>query len=135
MNNTERLTTESIRKTLLVLLLITRLAQGQEAMKTADRTILTGDPVLRGKLVPPPGRTLLLVGQDVKTIDDYLQQVGPAPAGFMIYTNITYGTGLSSGTDYGAGECNASHYTTDKKFDQIFRNVWPKPACLKRPNH
>lgn len=71
----------------------------------------------RGKFVPPEGKTLLLVGQDVNTIDDYLELVDPNPAGFMIYTNTSTPVGLDTNINLGAGECHAGHFTNDKKYD------------------
>jgi hypothetical protein len=53
--------------------------------------------------VPPPGKTLLFIGQDQKTINDYVRSTGHKPAGFMLYTSIQDMTGLSAPIDYGAG--------------------------------
>jgi hypothetical protein len=69
-----------------------------------------------GKFVPPQGRTLLLIGQDVASIDGYLREIGPRPAGFMIYTGTASVTGLSRSINYGAGTCHAAHYTKEPQY-------------------
>jgi len=86
-------------------------------MKTDASVKRTGDASMNGKFVPPKGKTLMLVGQDVGTIEDYLGLVDPSPAGFMIYTSIAKAEGLTEKIWQGAGECNASHFTGDAKFD------------------
>ena len=53
---------------------------------------------------PPAGKILVLIGQDNKTIEEYLDSVKIVPAGFMTYTSIQEMTGLDSKSpDYGAG--------------------------------
>ncbi len=98
------------------LFLASNLVCGQENMDK-DKVVQTGDKSLKGKFVPPKGRTLLLVGQDVGTIDEYLKLVDPAPAGFMIYTSTNYAQGLGESINLGGGECHAGRYTDDRKYD------------------
>ncbi|MFH1062759.1 MAG: glycosyl hydrolase [Candidatus Omnitrophota bacterium] len=57
---------------------------------------------VKGK--PLPGKILLIVGQDNKTIDAYIESTGIVPGGFMGYTSIQKMEGLNSPSpDYGSG--------------------------------
>lgn len=76
-----------------------------------------------GRFVPPAGKTLLLVGQDVKTIEEYLSQVDPRPAGFMIYTSTKHAWGLSGPINLGAGTCHGAHFTNDRKYDHTVLQI------------
>ena len=42
----------------------------------------------RHAFVPPHGKCLLLVGQDNKSIDDYVAATGSVPGGVMVYTGV-----------------------------------------------
>ena len=42
----------------------------------------------RHAFVPPHGKCLLLVGQDNKSIDDYMAATGVVPGGVMVYTGV-----------------------------------------------
>jgi hypothetical protein len=42
----------------------------------------------RHAFVPPHGKCLLLVGQDNKSIDDYVAATGTVPGGVMVYTGV-----------------------------------------------
>ena len=53
--------------------------------------------------VPPDGRTLLFIGQDLTAIREYIAMSGHVPDGFMTYTSIQQMQGLDSPADYGAG--------------------------------
>jgi len=53
--------------------------------------------------VPPPGKTLLIVGQDRDTISGYVAYVGDVPGGVMLYTSVQEARGLNSPADYGSG--------------------------------
>jgi len=55
------------------------------------------------QFLPPPGKTLLFIGQDKQTIDDYVKATGVIPAGVMVYTSIQDVSGLSEAFDNGAG--------------------------------
>ncbi len=56
-----------------------------------------------GKFAPPEGRTLLFVGQDIETIDNYLKDVPTMPAGLMGYTSLQNLEGLDERYDDGGG--------------------------------
>lgn len=62
----------------------------------------TAAPV-SGKLVPAAGRRLLLVGQDVDSIADYVAAVGRVPAGVTGYSSLARLEGLVTAEDWGAG--------------------------------
>ena len=53
--------------------------------------------------VPPPGKTLLFVGQDRDTIASYVSATGNIPGGTMLYTSTQKVEGLQGPTDYGSG--------------------------------
>ncbi len=53
--------------------------------------------------VPPIGKTLLLIGQDMDTIDQYIQKTNNIPNGVMFYTSVQRMEGLLSAIDIGAG--------------------------------
>ncbi|HKU16167.1 MAG TPA: family 31 carbohydrate-binding protein [Steroidobacteraceae bacterium] len=56
---------------------------------------------------PPAGSKLIVVGQDVNSIADYVSSVGLTPAGVTGYTGITDLGGLTTNGDWGAGLNNA----------------------------
>ena len=59
---------------------------------------------IRAKGKPPQGKVLLIVGQDNKTIDTYIEAIGIVPGGLMIYTSIQKIEGLKSPSpDSGSG--------------------------------
>ncbi len=53
--------------------------------------------------LPPPGKTLLFIGQDRDTIAHYVAGMGHVPGGNMLYTSIQKIDGLDSVKDYGSG--------------------------------
>ncbi len=55
------------------------------------------------EFLPPEGKTLLFIGQDKGTIDEYMKAVGVTPAGVMVYTSIQEVSGLTQPFDNGAG--------------------------------
>ncbi len=73
-----------------------------------------------GKFVPPAGRTLLIVGQDRDTIEEYVEAMGVVPGGFMTYTSIQELKGLSSATNYGSGWEHAQYFV-DKYPDSVLQ--------------
>lgn len=69
----------------------------------------------RARLLPPHGKTLMIVGQDVAAIAEYVEHVWPSPAGVTTYTSLSETTqrgplleGLTSTANHGAGDVNAS---------------------------
>ncbi len=56
------------------------------------------------KFEPSDGKTILIIGQDSVTIENYISSTGIVPAGFMVYTSIKNLEGLESESpDYGSG--------------------------------
>lgn len=70
-----------------------------------------GTPTGHYEFLPPPGKTLLMVGQDQKTIDEYVAAIGIVPAGVMIYTSIQEVSGLAQPFDNGAGVHHGAYLT------------------------
>jgi hypothetical protein len=58
------------------------------------------------KFVPPPGKVLLIVGQDVPNIGAYLKAAKSVPGGFAAYTSAE-GEGLTEMANNGGGIQNA----------------------------
>jgi Glycosyl hydrolase family 26 len=57
----------------------------------------------KAPFVPPPGKTLLIVGQDRDTIAWYVHATGKVPGGTMFYTSIQKMDGFDEPVDYGGG--------------------------------
>lgn len=57
----------------------------------------------KNSFAPKAGNTLLIIGQDKDSIDDYYDATGLCPAGVMVYTSIQDLNGLSSPFNNGAG--------------------------------
>lgn len=62
--------------------------------------LFAGAPV---KFLPPEGKVLLIVGQDVDNIQSYLDAVKTVPGGFAVYTSAEEAEGLLSKADNGGG--------------------------------
>ena len=61
------------------------------------------------KFCPLVNKTLLIIGQDNKTIDEYISKIEIIPAGFMLYTSIQDMDGLESPSkDRGSGFFHAN---------------------------
>lgn len=71
----------------------------------------SSEPVLDPEqaFIPPWGKTLLIVGQDRPTINNYVDAIGVEPGGVMVYTSIQELSGLNYPFDNGAGIHHASH--------------------------
>ncbi|MBD3264742.1 MAG: hypothetical protein GF375_06540 [Candidatus Omnitrophica bacterium] len=57
----------------------------------------------KAKFAPPPGKIIFIVGQDNDTIEEYINNTGTVPAGFMVYTSIQECKGIYLPVDYGSG--------------------------------
>jgi len=53
--------------------------------------------------IPPDGKTLLFIGQNKQSADDYVKAFGRHPAGFMMYTSVQKAQSLQEAFDDGAG--------------------------------
>jgi hypothetical protein len=53
----------------------------------------------RHAFVPPDGKCLLVVGQDERSIDEYVRATGIVPGGVMVYTSVHRVEGLHDGFD------------------------------------
>lgn len=66
------------------------------------------------RLLPPDGKTLLIVGQDLGSIAGYVAGVWPTPGGVTTYTDISEApgkqllAGLETLTNYGSGDIHAA---------------------------
>jgi hypothetical protein len=61
---------------------------------------------VQGPFLPPTGKKLLIVGQDVNSIKDYDLTVGVTPGGVTNYINISDLSGLTTDVDNGGGSNN-----------------------------
>jgi len=73
-----------------------------------------------GEFSPPQGKTLIIIGHDKDTIDEYVNSVGITPAGFMVYTSVQEAQALYSPADWGSG-VNYAQYLADKYQDTVFQ--------------
>ncbi len=51
---------------------------------------------VNGRFTPPPGKTLLIIGQDIENIDAYTASVQPNPGGTTAYTSLKGLEGINS---------------------------------------
>ncbi len=58
---------------------------------------------ISNSFAPPSGKTLLLVGQDRRTIARYVRATRNTPGGMMFYTSIQKIQGLGKPSEYGSG--------------------------------
>lgn len=70
---------------------------------------------LRAKFLPPEGKILLMVGQDIKNINDYLDAINVVPAGFSVYTSAEFAEGLETADDNGGGIQHAQSLVAQPK--------------------
>lgn len=56
---------------------------------------------------PPQGKTLIMIGQDMGTIAEYVKSTGHTPPGVMTYTSVQEARGLDGPADYGSGIMHA----------------------------
>ena len=62
-----------------------------------------------GKFTLPEGQTLLIIGQDIDSIDNYNRDVGITPGGVTGYTGINDLAGFTAVGDWGAGRNHLSY--------------------------
>ncbi|OVE77986.1 hypothetical protein BVX98_01535, partial [bacterium F11] len=62
-----------------------------------------GSTPKKGKFVPPDGKVLLIIGQDVTNIHAYVRATEEIPAGFTVYTSAEFADGLKTRMDQGGG--------------------------------
>ncbi len=66
----------------------------------------------RNVFVPPEGKVLMIIGQDLNTIDQYVKDTGAVPSGVMLYTSIQELEGLTTSEDRGGGLQHAQKLAT-----------------------
>lgn len=71
---------------------------------------LAASAAAAGKWEPPPGKTLLMIGQDRESAEAYIASMGHVPAGIMLYTNLADLGGLRAPADFGAGYNDLGHW-------------------------
>ncbi|HEY4722426.1 MAG TPA: glycosyl hydrolase, partial [Anaerolineae bacterium] len=73
------------------------------AASASPRPTSTPDPIMKAKFVPPDGKTLLIVGQDLDTVDEYARTVGIDPGGVTTNTSLQNLEGITERADHGSG--------------------------------
>ena len=69
---------------------------------------------MEGRFTPPPGRTLLIIGQDLDSVRGYVEATGGPPGGVTTYTDLSEGEhetlllGLMEPADWGAGRIHGA---------------------------
>jgi hypothetical protein len=80
----------------------------KKAILAAIMLLMSAGPAFAStKFAPPPGKTILFIGQDVDSINGYLKDVGDLPGGFMAYTSLENLEGLTAESDHGGGRMHA----------------------------
>lgn len=64
---------------------------------------------VQGPFLPPEGKKLLIIGQDINSIDAYKNDLGITPGGVTSYINLSDLSGLTTQVDNGAGANNAGY--------------------------
>jgi hypothetical protein len=72
-------------------------------MRDESPNVLPQTTYAAGKFTPPDGRVLLVIGQDVDSIDAYVSAVHIIPGGIASNTSLTEQRGLAHPSDDGAG--------------------------------
>ena len=104
--------------------------QRDEAMEQAVRQYAMArrqEPSLQAQehaFAPPAGRTLVFIGQDRDTINEYVKATNLPPAGVMVYTSIQHLQGLTQPTDYGAGVQSAQELATTYPQATVQLGLW-----------
>jgi hypothetical protein len=65
------------------------------------------------KFVPPDGKVILMAGQDMSSIDEYVKSIDVIPAGVMFYTSIQDLEGIYEPADRGGG-VHCGQYLAEK---------------------
>jgi oligosaccharide reducing-end xylanase len=107
----------------------------------------TPRPEINGRFVPPTGRALLLVGQDMKSVDAYFDATVTAPGGIAVNTSlqlnsiddIQYLTGrfpnstLSVGVDLKGVIADVASGSADAKIDALLDSLasYNRPVYLR----
>ena len=79
---------------------------------------------LRGPFVPPSGKTLLIIGHDIDSIEGYIKGTDEVPAGFMVYTSIQRLEGLRSSANNGAGTNHAQRLVERYPHSALQMGLW-----------
>lgn len=74
-----------------------------------DTPAKPADTTFTGKFTPPSGRTLLIIGQDTDSIDEYVAGVDVIPAGVTNYTSLSKLEGIHKTANYGSGPHNLDY--------------------------
>ena len=67
--------------------------------------------------MPDLDRTVIVVGQNVESVNSYVTDVGKIPSGVMSYTSTSSVEGLNSPANYGAGLVWAQRFIDDPAFN------------------
>jgi hypothetical protein len=68
-----------------------------------ESTPMTEIHYFNAKYAPPDGRTLLIIGQDTDSIDDYVESMKIVPGGVTNYTSVRRLEGIHKVANYGSG--------------------------------
>ncbi|MDD4734813.1 MAG: glycosyl hydrolase [Kiritimatiellae bacterium] len=66
------------------------------------------------RFIPPDGQILMMVGQDINSIDQYVDATGIEPGGVMLYTSAMNAEGLTNAFYLGGGGTQHGQYLVDK---------------------
>lgn len=90
-------------------------------VQASDR-VLPSEP-LTGKLTPPHGKTLVMMGQDIDTVSSFVKQSGVNPAGLTAYVSAD-GTGAFSRMDIPQGNLDLQAYLNNFPDSTLALGLW-----------
>lgn len=68
---------------------------------------------------PGTNEVILVIGQNVPSVESYVAATGQVPGGVMTYTSTARAEGLSTSDSYGAGLVHAQHFITNSIFQKL----------------
>ncbi|MBV9080596.1 MAG: hypothetical protein JO102_05695, partial [Elusimicrobia bacterium] len=83
------------------------------------------------KFMPPDDKILVIMGQDVPNVTDYLAAVKIPPAGVAAYTSVMEAEGLSEPADHGGGVQHAEKLLEECPHSVLQLAVYMVDACQK----
>src|SRR5579864_7759518 len=79
-------------------------------------TFASSDNNFAASYAPDVDRIVLVTGQNVDSVNDYIAATGTCPGGIMSYTSTAGAEGLTVPIDYGAGNIDAQYFINNSSF-------------------
>ena len=78
--------------------------------------ITPGNQSFAASYAPDVDRIVLVTGQNVDSVNDYVAATGTCPGGIMSYTSTAAAEGLTVNIDYGAGNIDAQYFINSPSY-------------------